>query len=234
MENKNIILIILIIVVIYSIFCNIKNTKEIKELKNNLNERFTTGTVSSLTESIINIGNISEQIMNDDILTIPASKVNLKDLDVTGNLNVNGNLHVEGNLNFLPVGTIVMWTKSYIPNGWAECNGNNYTPDLRGRFVLGSGQGSGLTNRNLNDRGPNNGNGVENGGEKHKLTVDQMPSHKHGNSKRRGSMFIGSGMDPNGIFGDDFMQKLPDAAGGSQAHNNMPPYYVLIYIMKVN
>ena len=94
---------------------------EIKELKNSANERFTTNTVSSLSESILNMGKISKQIMNNDILTIPASKVNLTDLDVTtSNLNVNGHLNVDGNLNFYPVGTMVMWTKRDIPNGWAD------------------------------------------------------------------------------------------------------------------
>ena len=49
-------------------------------------------------------------------------------------------------LNSLPAGTIVAWsptdTKTQnpdFPNGWALCDGSNGTPDLRNRFLLGSG-----------------------------------------------------------------------------------------------
>ena len=40
----------------------------------------------------------------------------------------------------MPSGTIVIWSgsSSNIPNGWYLCDGTNGTPDLRGRFVLGS------------------------------------------------------------------------------------------------
>jgi len=38
----------------------------------------------------------------------------------------------------VPVGTIVMWsgTLSSIPYGWALCDGNQGTPDLRSRFIM--------------------------------------------------------------------------------------------------
>ena len=41
----------------------------------------------------------------------------------------------------LPAGTIVLWSGSIgsIPAGWVLCNGNNGTPDLRNRFVVGAG-----------------------------------------------------------------------------------------------
>ena len=41
----------------------------------------------------------------------------------------------------LPVGSIIMWngSSSNIPSGWHICNGENDTPDLRDRFVIGAG-----------------------------------------------------------------------------------------------
>lgn len=41
----------------------------------------------------------------------------------------------------IPTGTIVIWSGAEvdIPSGWAICNGNNSTPDLRDKFVLGAG-----------------------------------------------------------------------------------------------
>lgn len=41
----------------------------------------------------------------------------------------------------LPYGSIIMWYGSVatVPTGWQLCNGSNGTPDLRDRFVVGSG-----------------------------------------------------------------------------------------------
>lgn len=42
-----------------------------------------------------------------------------------------------------PAGIITMWSgsTSNIPTGWALCNGQNGTPDLRDRFIVGAGSG---------------------------------------------------------------------------------------------
>lgn len=44
----------------------------------------------------------------------------------------------------LPAGIIAMWsgTLATIPAGWALCNGQNGTPDLRDRFVVGAANGA--------------------------------------------------------------------------------------------
>ena len=43
--------------------------------------------------------------------------------------------------NRLKKGIIVMWSgaDTDVPAGWVLCDGTNNTPDLRGRFILGSG-----------------------------------------------------------------------------------------------
>ncbi len=130
-------------------------------------------------------------------------------------------------------GMITMWsgTIETIPPGWALCDGSNNTPDLRGRFVLGLGQGSGLTNRNLNDIG---------GTETHQLTINEMPSHNHEtNPQFLAANGCGPGREPyGGLDGNRGLwhQSCPlplNSQGGNAPHNNMPPYYVLAYIMKV-
>jgi hypothetical protein len=41
----------------------------------------------------------------------------------------------------LPTGVITMWSGAItsIPTGWYLCNGENSTPDLRGKFIIGAG-----------------------------------------------------------------------------------------------
>ncbi len=62
------------------------------------------------------------------------------DLTVEKNTLVNGNLTCPGSISFLPRGCVIMFSGSSAPGGWAICDGGNGTPDLRGRFVLGSGK----------------------------------------------------------------------------------------------
>jgi len=47
----------------------------------------------------------------------------------------------------IPPGVIVMWsgTIADIPDGWALCDGNNGTPDLRDRFIVGAREDEGFT-----------------------------------------------------------------------------------------
>lgn len=136
------------------------------------------------------------------------------------------NLTVTGTFNYLPKGIIVSWTGATAPNGWVLCDGANSTPDLRGRFVLGAGQGTGLTNRAIATTG---------GEENHVLNVDEIPSHQHGLS-----VLYEHGRSFSGANGGDHPFKnnsgtntyKTDFIGGSKAHNNMPPFYALAYIMK--
>jgi hypothetical protein len=48
-------------------------------------------------------------------------------------------------VGFVPIGGIIMWsgTVASIPTSWALCDGNNGTPDLRDKFVVGAKQDSG-------------------------------------------------------------------------------------------
>lgn len=47
----------------------------------------------------------------------------------------------------IPIGGIIMWNGTKIPDGWALCNGQtingHVTPDLRGRFIVGAYPGKG-------------------------------------------------------------------------------------------
>jgi microcystin-dependent protein len=111
-------------------------------------------------------------------------------LDVTGNATVSGVIHVGIGVttpNFsvngfginplVPPGTIVMWHGNSIPVGWTECNGTQGTPDLRGRFIVASGQAASTTvPGDLNPSYSVNGTGGENN---HILTKPETPRHHH-------------------------------------------------------
>lgn len=174
--------------------------------------------------------------------------------DVTGDVNLTGKLR-EGGYALIPAGSIIMWTGTIAPNGWALCDGDNGTPDLRGRFVISFGQGGGLTNRAY---------GASGGAETHTLTIDEMPSHGHSgtttsngdHSHTQNSVnddFNGSGTYPNyttpsfaqydstgsivwsnvNSNGSHNHTFISASTGGGLAHNNMPPFYALAYIMKL-
>jgi microcystin-dependent protein len=123
-------------------------------------------------------------------------------------------------------GMVVAWSGDKVPEGWAMCDGQNNTPDLRGRFILSAGQGTGLTARVSKQVG---------GEENVTLSIAQMPAHTHthnayhANFHHKGGPTEGSAKpDCCGSF-----KVTSDPTGGNQPHNNMPPFYVLAYIIKV-
>lgn len=53
----------------------------------------------------------------------------------TGQICLKGACVIAPATDNLPVGSIVIWSTSQIPNGWALCDGTNGTPDLRNRYI---------------------------------------------------------------------------------------------------
>ena len=135
----------------------------------------------------------------------------------------------------IPVGGIIMWSGTTVPDGWALCNGQKsngvQTPNLCNRFIVGSG-----IEYNV---------GATGGAKEVTLTESQMPRHRHF------------------YTGDDQLWSVPDSkydigleaevggydassqtsggariyktsrTGGDQPHENRPPYYALAFIMRV-
>lgn len=159
------------------------------------------------------------------------SQLGQKNLSVNVvNVDSSGNLYSDYGV---PPGTIVMWTGSSAPSGWAICDGTQGTPDLRSRFVVGAtiGQSSGvqLTGSSISTNNTVFPPGYYGGEEYHTLTVDEMPSHSH-NIPTSTDQVSGVSAYYGGDTGKGY---LTDATGGSQPHNNMPPFYALLFIMKL-
>ena len=103
-------------------------------------------------------------------------------------------------------------------------------PDLRGRIVIGTGQGPSLTNRSLGERG---------GAEAITLAPNQMPLHSHGVMASADPPIAS---DPGGnVWAENPRSKLYDVpgltvdmspsavsvVGGGQPHPNVMPYQAL-------
>jgi len=123
-------------------------------------------------------------------------------------------------------GMIIMWnsTVASIPTGFVLCDGNNGTPDLRGRFVVGHHPSNG--DYDVDDTG---------GAEDVTLTIAQIPSHKHDTSVDNTNLFPSNGQTSIGFGGAGSYPATTftmSNTGGGQSHENRPPYYALCYIMK--
>ena len=187
-----------------------------------------------------------------------AGKATLNSAEISGGLIVNGATTLKGNTTFnnnvtitggltvrdtgsftgygtIPVGGIIMWSGSTVPNGWALCNGqksnNVQTPNLTDRFIVGAGSGYSI--------------GATGGAKEVTLTEAQMPSHRHyytGDdqlwSAHDGSYdirLVGTvgGYDAKSETEGGARVYQTSRTGGDQAHENRPPYYALAFIMRV-
>lgn len=118
-------------------------------------------------------------------------------------------------------GIIVMWSGAIdsIPNGWALCDGNNNTPDLRNRFIVGAG-----SQYQIGDIG---------GSDSVTLQTSQIPEHSHTIGASTGSVQNGDASSKSFITNFSSGSSKTSAVGGGKAHENRPPYYALAYIMKI-
>ncbi|MEM9849507.1 MAG: tail fiber protein, partial [Bacteroidota bacterium] len=179
---------------------------------------------------------------NTDNQTIDKFQLNGTTLSLS--LENDGEVEQTVDLSSLaPIGTIQMWATETPPTGWLICNGSTFNtstyselnailgsntlPDFRGRFPLGqysnsdSQNLSGLTRRNIGDQA---------GAETHTLTINEMPAHSHnityGERSKGGSGNNVTDLDSSG------KTETTSSTGGNQAHNNMPPFYTINFIIK--
>jgi microcystin-dependent protein len=161
------------------------------------------------------------------------------------------------------IGEIRMFAGNFAPRGWALCDGQILPisgneslfsllgttyggdgrttfalPDLRGRTPIHAGQGPGLTNRRLGEKG-----GVENV----LLTINQLPSHTH-TAQLNADSTVATSDKPQGTLPARNAGSTPqygntpntalsaksiaiNEVGGNQDHPNMQPYITINYII---
>lgn len=134
--------------------------------------------------------------------------------------------------NFIaPIGSILAWAKNIkegftLPTGWVECNGQtlNDAESVLNGIVIPN-----LNGQNRFLRG-NATSGATGGEETHTLTISEMPNHNHNMNIYQ---FYENGTSNTAGYGSGGGWLYTANAGGSQAHENRPPFYNVVWIMRV-
>lgn len=143
-----------------------------------------------------------------------------------------------------PEGAIMMWSGAAheVPEGWYICDGQNGTPDLRDRFVVGAGDTYQV--------------GETGGEDEVTLTEEEMAAHAHGaedtnavgdhdhefERQNTGSLTYPLAGHPltttasiqwlNTSEDEHSHPVNLDAVGGGDPHENRPPYYAILFIQR--
>jgi len=198
-----------------------------------------------LTCYIVAMGNHPAYAESDDALFIDQNgNIGIGRQTPRAKLDVNGAIF---GIGMIPPGGIVMFSgdidksfdaegtgrKNTPYEGWQLCNGKNGAPDLRGRFVLGAGQGPNLTNRLMGQSG---------GEENHILANNEIPIHDHQATISVSKPVLKSekiyhAWNSSRTYCYGVKETKPGVktttAGEGKEHNNMPPFYTLALIMRL-
>lgn len=117
-------------------------------------------------------------------------------------------------------------SKTTVEADWSS-NKRLILPKALGRVMAGAGTGSGLSKRDL---------GSSTGSEKHQLTNNELPSHRHTSVEQGGTRTatnknaLAAGYLVKGVSGSGIYTGY---TGGNAAHNNMQPTTFVNYMIKL-
>lgn len=151
-----------------------------------------------------------------------------------------------------PTGIVLIFhgNRENIPLGWALCDGANDTPDLRGRFVLGSNRQlpSATVSKDAEQNVLSTGvDGTTGGNERNTISVANLPRHSHTLERRiKRNHHEHDGWDTN-VWRESSAMATSDSTdpaistssvgGGGKDQTDdydiMPPFYAMAYIMKI-
>ncbi len=186
-------------------------------------------------KATLNSAEVSGSLTVDGATTLRGNAVFDNDVTISGGLTVKNTGSFAG-YGTIPVGGIIMWSGSTVPDGWALCDGrvenNRATPNLVGRFIYGS---------NTSQIGQIGGNADVT------LSVANIPSHNHMYAGDDQLGFIG---DSNYNAGNSLVSRPgkydadsknsgsgsiynTSSTGSGRSFSVLPPYYKLAFIMRV-
>lgn len=147
----------------------------------------------------------------------------------------------------MPVGSVIAYAGKQVPEGWLVCDGKEIPNELKydplraalGRRMLPNLQSMFILGANPSREEHNAGR--TGGKEKVQLTKKQMPKHTHSlnfpqqkdiDHDKQGWPAVGY----NAVYATDRTGETSSSPvseeGGDEAHENMPPFYALTYIIK--
>ena len=180
-----------------------------------------------------------------------------QELEVEGDLRILGELVFSDETQIstappiIPSGILIPFAGTTVPDGWLLCDGSDISRDLYSNLFAvintGFGEGDGSTTFNLPDlrgrmplgldnMGGASANTVDNvqadalngkaGTENHALSTEEMPTH---------TIYSNANMSGVGTNAGNYSYVNSintTTIGSGSAHNNMPPYIALNYIIK--
>ena len=203
---------------------------DLRELFNGFDERIKTNATNIATNKTNIAANTTEITKLKSRVTVNETNITNNTTNIAANTaeikNINEKItNIKTNITALqdamPVGSIIMYNGKAedIPTGWAICDGTNGTPNLLDRFILASTYCGGTG-----------------GNSQITLSVSQLPPHRH----RLKKCWYGksdNADDRQVVRWDGSVstndQILTEETGFGLPINIMPPYYRLIYIMKI-
>lgn len=202
-------------------------------------------TINTALDTIVDGMNGTSGTIAPDLstLTINGTDVTATAAELNHMDGVTSNVQTQLDNVAFPSGGIILWSGAVanIPSGWVLCDGNNGTPNLRNRFVVGAGATYSVD---------------ASGGSADAIVVDHTHTasastagnHNHANYYINGSFGnAGTGVPLSNFSGSSagYNASWTTSAAGAHSHTvtvnstgssgtnaNLPPYYALAYIMK--
>ncbi len=146
----------------------------------------------------------------------------------------DGTVQITAMTGGIPTGGIIMWFGSIasIPSGWALCDGNNGTPNLMDKFIVGAGNSY---NVDTSAVAPTHAHGAGS------YTASNHTHTGNASSNTSGSRLVddNSGGQNYMVSDESHVHSLTINTGGGSISGNsnsttsLPPYYALAYIMRL-
>ena len=196
------------------------STLSTKVTTNTTNIKTNTTNITSIDTRVTKLENkVADKSDYEDLKTKVDTNITNIATNTTDITNIKN--EIKNLQDAMPIGSIIMFNgkAEEIPSGWAICDGTNGTPNLIDRFILASTYCGGTG-----------------GNSQITLSVSQLPPHRH----RLKKCWYGksdNADDRQVVRWDDSVstndQILTEETGFGLPINIMPPYYRLIYIMKI-
>jgi microcystin-dependent protein len=135
----------------------------------------------------------------------------------TGAQGIPGPTGPANSIDNFVTGMIIVWNNAVAPVGWTLCDGSNGSPNLQGRFVVGT---SGTLPFTFGNTG---------GASTVTLIEANLPAHTHTVNTHQGAGSAAGAGDSAILVGT----QTSSSTGSGTAFSILPPFHTLSYIMKL-